>query len=61
MCPAQQQVYVQATYVLFRMVRVFEGIENGGEVEGGVEQRMEIEGRGGTRIALRPAEVRMPS
>ena len=44
MCPAQQQVYVQATYVLFRMVRVFEGIENGGEVEGGVEQRMEIEG-----------------
>ncbi len=54
-CPAQQQVYVQATYLLFRIVMEFEWLENRDEVVQYVElQRMAIESRRGVRIALLP-------
>ena len=43
-CPAQQQVLLQATYLLLRIVREFEWVENRDEVEEYVElQRMAIE------------------
>lgn len=52
-CPAQQQVLVQATYVLLRVVREFEGIECQDEMLEYVElQRMAIESRRGVKIAL---------
>ena len=52
-CPAQQQVLVQATYFLFRIVREFEWIENRDQVEEYIElQRMAIESRRGVMIAL---------
>ena len=55
-CPAQQQVIIQATYLLLRMVRKFEWIDNRDEVLEYVElQRMAIESRRGVRIALGPA------
>jgi cytochrome P450 monooxygenase len=54
-CPAQQQVLLQATYVLLRVVREFEWIENRDEIEKYVElQRMAIESRRGVMIALGP-------
>lgn len=54
-CPAQQQVLIQATYVLLRVVREFEWVENRDEVDEYVElQRMAIESRRGVRIALGP-------
>ena len=56
-CPAQQQVLLQATYVLLRVVRKFEWIENKDEVVEYVElQRMAIESRRGVNIALGPAQ-----
>lgn len=56
-CPAQQQVLLQATYVLLRVVRKFEWIENMDEVAEYVElQRMAIESRRGVKIALGPAQ-----
>jgi cytochrome P450 len=55
-CPAQQQVLLQATYVLLRLVLEFEWIENKDEVVEYVElQRMAIESRRGVIIALGPA------
>ena len=54
-CPAQQQVLLQATYLLRRVVREFEWIENRDDVVEYVEiQRMAIESRRGVRIALGP-------
>ena len=56
-CPAQQQVLIQATYVLLRMVREFEWVENRDEVDEYVElQRMAIESRRGVRIAFGAGE-----
>ena len=56
-CPAQQQVWLQATYVLLRVVREFEWIENKDEVLEYVElQRMAIESRRGVKIALGPVQ-----
>ena len=53
-CPAQQQVIVQATYLLLRMVQTFESIECRDEVREYVEvQRMVIESRRGVQIALK--------
>ena len=52
-CPAQQQVLIQATYILLRMVREFEWIRNRDEVWEYVElQRMAVESRRGVKIAL---------
>ena len=51
-CPAQQQVLVQATYFLFRIVREFEWIKNRDQVEDIELQRMVIESRRGVMIAL---------
>ncbi len=46
---------LQATYLLLRIVREFEWIENRDEVEEYVElQRMAIESRRGVKIALWP-------
>jgi cytochrome P450 len=54
-CPAQQQVLLQATYVLLRVVREFEWIETRDEVQEYIElQRMAIESRRGVKIALGP-------
>ena len=54
-CPAQQQVLIQATYVLLRIVWEFRWIENRDEMDEYVElQRMAIESRRGVRIALEP-------
>ena len=54
-CPAQQQVLVQATHLLLRVVREFEWVENRDEVEEYIElQRMAIESRRGVKIALIP-------
>ena len=54
-CPAQQQVLIQATYLLLRVVREFDWIENRDETEEYIElQKMAIESRGGVKIALRP-------
>ncbi|TVY68729.1 Cytochrome P450 monooxygenase lepH [Lachnellula suecica] len=51
-CPAQQQVMLQATYVLLRVVLEFEWIENRDEVHEYVElQRMAIESRRGVQIS----------
>ncbi|EPE26532.1 Cytochrome P450 [Glarea lozoyensis ATCC 20868] len=56
-CPAQQQVLSQATYILLRLVLEFEWIENKDEVVEYVElQRMAIESRRGVIIALGPAK-----
>ncbi|KAI9687653.1 MAG: hypothetical protein M1820_010424 [Bogoriella megaspora] len=52
-CPAQQQVLIQATYLLLRMVSEFEWIENRDEIWEYVElQRMAVESRRGVKIAL---------
>ena len=52
-CPAQQQVLLQATYPLLRVVREFEWVKNRDEVEKYVGlQRMTTESRRGVRIAL---------
>lgn len=54
-CPAQQQVILQATYLLLRLTRKFERIHNRDEVWEYVElQRMAIESRRGVKIALGP-------
>ena len=59
-CPAQQQILLQATYLLLRIVRESEWVENRDEVEKYVElQRMAIESRRVVKIALGPErEVR---
>ena len=54
-CPAQQQVLIQATYLLVRVVREFVAIENKDEYLDYVElQKMAIESRRGVVIALQP-------
>ena len=56
-CPAQQQVIIQATYILVRMVQAFESIECRDEVREYVErQHMVIESRRGVEIALKGKE-----
>lgn len=57
-CPAQQQVLTQAVYVLVRLVREFERVENRNEVGEYVEAGgMTVESRNGVRIALFPAST----
>ncbi|KAF2232721.1 cytochrome P450 [Viridothelium virens] len=61
-CPAQQQVMIQATYLLLRMVREFEWIQNRDEVWEYVElQRMAVESRRGVKIALGSTSPVCPS
>ena len=56
-CPAQQQVLIQAVYVLVRLVREFARIENRDPVAEYVEfTKMTTESRNGVKIALFPAE-----
>lgn len=55
-CPAQQQVLIQAAYVLVRLVQDFERIENRDPVHEYVEAtRVTTESRNGVKIALFPA------
>ena len=57
-CPAQQQVLTQAVYVLVRLVREFERVENRNEVGEYVEAGgTTVESRNGVRIALFPAST----
>lgn len=54
-CPAQQQVLTQAVYVLVRLVREFERIENRDPAAEYVElTKMTTESRNGVKIALIP-------
>ena len=56
-CPGQQLVLTQATYVLVRLVLEFERIENRDPVNEYVElMRMLTESRNGVQVALFPAE-----
>ena len=60
-CPAQQQVLIQAAYVLVRLVQAFERIENRDPVQVYVEvTRMATESRNGVQIALFPAHEERP-
>jgi len=55
-CPAQQQVITQAIYLLVRMVREFETVENRDPCMEYVEQiKMLCESRNGVKVALHPA------
>lgn len=54
-CPAQQQVLTEATYVLVRLVQAFERIENREPVQEYVEvPRMLTERRNNVKIGLFP-------
>ena len=56
-CPANQQVISQSIYLLVRLVREFESIENRDECLEFVEGiRMLFESRNGCKIALHPAK-----
>ena len=53
MCPAQQQVLTQLAYLLVRMTKEFNSVENKDPVLDYVEEiRMTVESRNGVRIAL---------
>ena len=53
MCPAQHQVLTQAVYLLVRMVREFERIENRDPCEDYVERtKMLTESANGIKVAL---------
>jgi cytochrome P450 monooxygenase len=55
-CPAQQQVITQAIYLLVRMVRESEAVENRDPFMEYVEQiKMLCESRNGVKVALHPA------
>ena len=55
-CPAQQQVLLQLTYLLVRVVQNFRGIENRDEEIAYVEEmKLTSESRNGAKIALIPA------
>lgn len=55
-CPAQQQVITQAIYLLVRMVREFEMVENRDPCMEYVEQiKMLCESRNGVKADLHPA------
>ena len=61
-CPAQQQVLIQAAYVLVRLVQTFESIENRDPVEEYVEvTKILTESRNGVKVALLPAQRYVPS
>lgn len=56
-CPANQQVITQAVYLLVRLVREFETIENRDECIEYVEMiKMLCESRNGVKVALYPAK-----
>ncbi|MCJ1310515.1 hypothetical protein MMC25_004179 [Agyrium rufum] len=52
-CPAQQQVYVEAAYVIVRLMLEFETIENRDPVHEWQEQmRMPVQSRNGVKVGL---------
>ncbi|KAL8734330.1 MAG: hypothetical protein Q9166_001528 [cf. Caloplaca sp. 2 TL-2023] len=56
MCPAQNQVLTQVSYLLVRMAQEFRGLESRDEVGEYVEDiKMTVESRNGVRVALLPA------
>ena len=56
MCPAQNQVLVQLSYLLVRMAQEYRAIENKDQHLGYVEEiKMTVESRNGIKIALIPA------
>ena len=55
-CPAQQQVLTQATYLLVRLVKAFESIENTDPVEKYVEfTKLTTQSRHGVQVAFTPS------
>lgn len=60
MCPAQNQVLTQISYLLVRMAQEFGAIGNEDEVLEYVEEiRMTVESRNGVQISLVPAKLAM--
>ena len=56
MCPAQNQVLIQLSYLLVRMAQKYRAIENKDQHLGYVEEiKMTVESRNGVKIALIPA------
>ena len=56
MCPAQNQVLTQLSYLLVRMAQTFRAVENRDSVwEYREEIKMTIESLNGVKIALNPA------
>ena len=56
MCPAQNQVLTQLSYLLVRMAQQYRAIENKDQHLGYIEEiKMTVESRNGIKIALVPA------
>ena len=57
MCPAQNQVLTQVSYLLVRFAQNFRSVENRDTVPECVEQiKMTVKSRNGVKIAVVPAE-----
>jgi len=55
MCPAQQMVLTQVTYLLVRLAQEFKGLENRDEVyEFLGEIRMTVQSKNGAKVSLTP-------
>ena len=59
MCPAQNQVLTQVSYLLVRMAQEFQTVDNRDPNQEYIEEiKMTVESRNGVRVALVPTEIR---
>ena len=54
MCPAQNQVIAQLSYLLVRVAQIFQAVENRDSVWECKEIKMTIESRNGVKVTLIP-------